>query len=75
MDLEIRLVPDDTVVIDRSLDGSSFRLIGLWTPENDKFDIGCAQLKSARWIRIDGLPGAKGELDAVQAQSCLNDSQ
>jgi hypothetical protein len=53
--------------------GSNWRLIGLWTSKTNEFDIACAQVKTIRWVRIKGQPGARGSLDAVTAKgaACL----
>ncbi len=54
-------------------DGSNWPIVGVWTDKSKVFDLGCAQLKSIRWVRIRGQRGAEGELDAITAKagSCL----
>ena len=61
--------------VQASDDGLSYRVVGFWTSANDQeFDIGCAQMRSARFIRLQGQPGARAKLDAVLGlpSSCLS---
>ena len=57
-----------------SQDGVGYRFAGLWTPQHNEFDLGCAELKSARYVRVDAQEGATGRLDAIEASSCLDQS-
>ena len=55
-----------------SPDGSNWSAIGNWSQANDRFDIGCAELKTTRWIRVRGLRDATAQLDSVEfaADTC-----
>lgn len=55
-----------------SADALDWRLVGLWAKQSDgttvsTFDIGCAELPSARWVRLRGELGATAQLDAITA--------
>lgn len=53
-----------------SADGRDFKLAGFWSQKDRAVDLSCVQLKTARWVRLVGQPGARGQLDAVIAVSC-----
>ena len=46
------------------------RQIGVWSQNQQEFDLGCAEISRVQEIRLQGQPGTLAELDAVSAQSC-----
>ena len=58
--------------VEVSQDGTKFETVGFWTQKVKTFDLGCRSMKSARYIRIVGLAGASGEVDAIRSTSCFS---
>jgi len=60
-----------------SADAASWFLVGVWTAEVNTFDLGCAALQRALFIRIKAQTGAAGTFDAITAEerSCLRDGE
>lgn len=55
-------------------DGVKYSLVGFWTSKTDEqsFDISCSQLQSARFVQLQGQPGATATLDALVGITCLS---